>query len=416
MRFFDSLSYVQKFILVSVFFVIPMVVIIYFEISVQRQAVHVEELPITSDHYQKAAQVLLDTLSKQKVAMILCLLSMVTGLILGFTLVHSIKRSFNNLANAAGSLAKGELSTRIQAYPNDAAGLAAIAFNKMAEMFQALVGRLQKSGIQLGAASTEMEDAAKQQETIIIAQEATTKEIAVTAKDISTTAKELAKTMNDINTTAEQKTALATTGKTGLNQMEITMHQMVEASQNIAAKLGMLNERAINITSIITTISKVADQTNLLSLNAAIEAEKAGEHGRSFSVIAREIRRLADQTANATLDIEKQVTEMVSAVSISVMSVDKFHEEILQGVKQVAVVSEQLSKILEQVELQTQRFENINKTMQAQSLGAEQINDSINLLSETARHASDSIRQFHLSIQQLNDIAHEMQTGISKIT
>src|SRR5207302_1442110 len=85
---------------------------------------------------------------------------------------------------------------------------------------------------------------------------------------------------------------------------------------SITGKLAVLNEKTTNINSVVTTITKVADQTNLLSLNAAIEAEKAGEYGLGFAVVAMEIRRLADQTAVATYDIEKMVKEMQSAESL----------------------------------------------------------------------------------------------------
>lgn len=97
--------------------------------------------------------------------------------------------------------------------------------------------------------------------------------------------------------------------------MEATMQQMEGATRTIAYKLAVLHDRAADITTVITTITKVADQTNLLSLNAAIEAEKAGEYGRGFAVVAREIRRLADQVAVPTLDIERMVQEMTAAVS-----------------------------------------------------------------------------------------------------
>ena len=81
------------------------------------------------------------------------------------------------------------------------------------------------------------------------------------------------------------------------------MRQLAEATTSISAKLGIISEKANNINSIVTTITKVADQTNLLSLNAAIEAEKAREYGLGFAVVAREIRRLADQTASAALGV-----------------------------------------------------------------------------------------------------------------
>ena len=92
--------------------------------------------------------------------------------------------------------------------------------------------------------------------------------------------------------------------------MNRTIDEMAQATGSISARLAAISERAGSIGSVVTTIAKVADQTNLLSVNAAIEAEKAGEQGRGFLVVAREIRRLADQTAGATLDIETMVREM----------------------------------------------------------------------------------------------------------
>jgi methyl-accepting chemotaxis protein WspA len=103
--------------------------------------------------------------------------------------------------------------------------------------------------------------------------------------------------MNEVGSMSEEAAGSATTGQKGLESMEATMQQMGKASKAISDKLALINEKAANIGSVVTTITKVADQTNLLSLNAAIEAEKAGEHGLGFSVVAREIRRLADQTA-----------------------------------------------------------------------------------------------------------------------
>ena len=100
----------------------------------------------------------------------------------------------------------------------------------------------------------------------------------------------------------------------------------------------------------VTTINKVADQTNLLSLNAAIEAAKAGEFGQGFAVVAREIRRLADQTAIATLDIEQMVKEMQSSVSSGVMGMEKFAQEVQSAVREVNEISGQIAHIIEQVQ------------------------------------------------------------------
>src|SRR5437764_8962766 len=128
------------------------------------------------------------------------------------------------------------------------------------------------------------------------------------------------------------------------------MLQIMDASGSITSKLAVLNEKTANINSVVTTITKVADQTNLLSLNAAIEAEKAGEYGLGFAVVAMEIRRLADQTAVATYDIAKMVKEMQSAVAAGVMGMDKFSEEVGRGMQEIQQVGRQLSEIIQQVQ------------------------------------------------------------------
>lgn len=368
---------------------------------------------------EQMIQILDKRLAKYKqqlaVSIFLSLLSAMIGLSLGLYVMRQISKPLNNLVEAAKRLEEGDLSSRVQIANDNEVRQVGIAFNQMAEAFQEIIGRLQRTSSQLTTSTTEIASAARQQESSIVEQERTTRQIASTAHSISSTSKKFAKTLNDVSTNAEQTSSLAASGKQGLNQMEIIMQQMVDASQTIASKLAILNEKASNITSVVTTISKVADQTNLLSLNAAIEAEKAGEHGRTFSVIAREIRRLADQTANATLDIEKMVTEIVASVSAGVMSVDKFSEEINSGVSQVAIVGGQLTKIIEQVQQQTLSFEKANQGMQAQSVEAEQINEAINQLSVSAKQASDSVRQFHLAIDQLNQAAQDMQVSVSQI-
>ena len=129
----------------------------------------------------------------------------------------------------------------------------------------------------------------------------------------------------------------------------------------------MLSEKAGNISQVVTTITKVADQTNLLSLNAAIEAEKAGEYGRGFAVVATEIRRLADQTAVSTYDIEQIVKEIQSAVAAGVMGMDKFSEEVRRGMQDMQQVGGQLSQVIQQVQALAPRIESVNEGMQAQA-------------------------------------------------
>jgi methyl-accepting chemotaxis protein WspA len=222
------------------------------------------------------------------------------------------------------------------------------------------------------------------------------------------------KTMNEVNTVATQTAQLADSGRSGLARMDETMLHVMEAASSVNAKLVVLNEKAGNINQVVTTITKVADQTNLLSLNAAIEAEKAGEYGRGFAVVATEIRRLADQTAVATYDIEQMVKEMQAAVSAGVMGMDKFSEEVRRGSENVHEVSRHLGTIIQQVQALTPRFDIVVEGMGAQATGAQQISEGLAQLSDSARQTAESLRHSSVAIEQLNEASAQLQNGVSR--
>lgn len=369
-----------------------------------------------SDRVENLFQIRLSDIKRQQTIILsIVSISLLFALGMGYVIVSEMNRFFRNVHKAVINFSKGDLETRIPVSYDRSFEKIRVIGNELGDRIEALIGQLQKAGVQLTITTTEIAAAAKHQEGTVCQQEATVKQILITAGEISSTAKEFAKTMNDVSSSSERTSELASSGKQGLAQMENTIRLMVDASRNIASKLAVLNEKAGTITGVITTITKIADQTNMLSLNASIEAEKAGEHGKSFAVIAREIRRLADKTANSTLDIEKMVSEMISAVTEGVVSVDKFSEEIRTGVYQVSKVSEQLSSIISQVQQQTINFEYVNRGMQTQSVGAEQINESIMELSDAAQQTTISIRQFHTAIEQLTAASKEMQACVARM-
>ncbi|HLG56339.1 MAG TPA: methyl-accepting chemotaxis protein [Vicinamibacterales bacterium] len=314
----------------------------------------------------------------------------------------------------AQRIASGDLAVTVQ--PRSEHDVMGNALANMVEQLSSLVGEVQRSGIQVNASVNEIAATARQQQATATEIAATTTEIGATSREISATSKALVKTMSEVSTVAEQSAALAGSGQAGLTHMEETMRQVMDAAGSINAKLAVLNQKAGNITQVVTTITKVADQTNLLSLNAAIEAEKAGEYGRGFAVVATEIRRLADQTAVATYDIEQMVKEIQSAVSAGVMGMDKFSEEVRRGIQDVQQVSHQLTQIIHQVQTLAPRFEAVNEGMQAQATGAEQISHGLSQLTEAAQQTVESLHQSNAAIDGLNQAATQMRNGVSRFT
>ena len=329
------------------------------------------ELALNRASADEAAQRIRETVARAQTGMLVSLLvGLVLALAAGYLLIQAINRPLAGLVLSMELLCRGDFSQKIGLTQDGefrilAEGLNLVtdalqemakkaeqvsegnlaidvkrlserdvmgnALAEMVEKLSSLIRRVQKSGLQINTSATEI--AATAQEQLSTANEvaATTSEIGATAREISTTSRELAQTIKEIADVAENTAALAGSGQTGLNRMKATMQQIIDASALINARLGALSEKAGNIGTVVTTITRVADQTNLLSLECLlIEAEKAGDYGRGFAVVAAEIRRLADQTALATGDIEQMVKEMQSAVAVTQLSwgMDKFSEEV----------------------------------------------------------------------------------------
>jgi methyl-accepting chemotaxis protein WspA len=322
------------------------------------------------------------------------------GITLGMSL--GISRGLRTMGGVAKQIALGNIGQHVGYQAKDEVGMLATAFNTMIENLSGLVHQVQKSGIQVTTSATHLAASGKQLESMMTQQVASTQEVVATAKEIAATSQELARTMDEVTGLSQDAATSAESGHTGLTRMEETMQTMESASRTIADKLTAIRERAVNITTVIATITKVADQTNLLSLNAAIEAEKAGEYGQGFAVVAQEIRRLADQTAVATLDIEHLVQEMTSAVSAGVTGMEDFAHEVHQGAEDVRTVGTQLGQIIDQVQALTPRFEVVSKGMQAQAEGAQQTADSLHTSTRATEQLNGAARGLHAEIARFN--------------
>ena len=332
----------------------------------------------------------------------------------GLLLMRAIMSPMQRIVDILETMRDGDLSKRLNLARKDEFNAVETGFNDMMTELTALVSQAQRSSVQVTTSVTEIAATSKQQQATATETAATTTEIGATSREIAATSKDLVRTMTEVSTAADQASVAAGSGQQGLARMEETMHSVMGAADLVNAKLAILNEKAGNINQVVVTIVKVADQTNLLSLNAAIEAEKAGEYGRGFAVVATEVRRLADQTAVATYDIEQMVREIQSAVSAGVMGMDKFSEEVRRGMFEVQQVGEQLSQIIHQVQALAPRVLMVNEGMQAQATGAEQINHALVQLGDASSQTVESLRQASFAIDELSQVAVGLRSGVSR--
>ncbi|MFI8647861.1 methyl-accepting chemotaxis protein [Pseudomonas iridis] len=356
-----------------------------------------------------------DAVAAAKVSMLISLLVAVLAAgACGLLLMRAIMAPMNRIVKILEIMRTGDLSGRLNLDRKDEFGAVETGFNDMMTELTALVSQAQRSSVQVTTSVTEIAATSKQQQATATETAATTTEIGATSREIAATSRDLVRTMTEVSTAADQASVAAGSGQQGLARMEDTMHSVMGAADLVNAKLAILNEKAGNINQVVVTIVKVADQTNLLSLNAAIEAEKAGEYGRGFAVVATEVRRLADQTAVATYDIEQMVREIQSAVSAGVMGMDKFSEEVRRGMSEVQQVGEQLSQIIHQVQALAPRVLMVNEGMQAQATGAEQINHALVQLGDASSQTVESLRQASFAIDELSQVAVGLRSGVSR--
>lgn len=370
-----------------------------------------DHLSMIEKEYQASQQRF--SLAKQTFIFIL-LVGVAASTILSILIIRSINSPLSMITTAMKNLAHGNISEKINYDRQDEFAILTNGFNQMSTYLSDLISEIERSGIQVTSSITEIAATIKQQETTVNEQAATSNEIAASTTEIAATAENLMETMAKVTDMAQNTAMAAAQSHSRLNNINTIMKKMEDSTQSIVTKLSILSEKARTIAGVTKTINKIADQTNLLSLNAAIEAEKAGEYGAGFSVVASEIRRLADLTAVATFDIEQMVSEVQSSVASGVMNIEKFADDVRRGFQEVQISSNQISQVIDQVQAIRPPIETVNEGIAAQSLGAKQISESIDQLNEAAQQTAESVTQTSQTIFHLNRAALILRDSVAK--
>ncbi|HEY3276610.1 MAG TPA: methyl-accepting chemotaxis protein [Syntrophorhabdaceae bacterium] len=346
---------------------------------------------------------------------------------------RGISRPLGRVAQIAGEVAGGNLQQARESLwaagqdghsLNSGNSSPSIGKNEVHQLFYAisamtlnldsLLQQVRKSGVQVTSSSAEIAASARELEATVAEQAASINEVSVTSAEISATAQDFASRMNNITRMAATAAELAGSSMDGLSQIRTSMKNLLDSTSQSSEKLGAISEKMGNIGQVITAITKVANQINLLSLNAAIEAEKAGEYGIGFSVVAREIRRLADQTAVAALEIESMITETQASVREGIGAVELYTEQTRDSTGNISHISGDLERVIAHTRELQPHLEAVNQGMHMQSDSAGQISEAMSQLNETARQTRDSLVEFKKVTEQLNEAVGGLQDEVSR--
>ena len=284
----------------------------------------------------------------------------------------------------------------------------------MARSLTKLISVLKLMGVDVAERAGRISDTSDTLDTIASEEAASTKNTASTGAKILAASEALNKTARGSAFEVSRTLDIASESGESIKLLKNNYDSLTAAAENVAGKLAVINGNVEKITGIVTAINDVSRQTNLLSLNASIEAEKAGEFGLGFAVVARQIRRLADKTSIASANIENIVRQMQSSVNSGVMEMDRFGAKMRQSSKIIIETADMLARTVSEIEAIGPQFEDIASGIGELSENARKISATMLELSDSSVRARDRISEFRAAVKSLDSVSVSVLEAVSR--
>ncbi|MFZ5900702.1 MAG: methyl-accepting chemotaxis protein [Bacillota bacterium] len=317
-----------------------------------------------------------------------------------FFLTNYAVSPVKHLISGANRIAEGDFTQEIRVKSQDELGRLAETLNRMREQLRELVKSIAGTAESLAAQSQELAAATEQVS-------ATVEEVSSTAEEVSSVSEQSAENALTAADKAEQVRTAARSGSGDVNNTITKINQIASVTQEVNAAVQKLGTISKQIGDIINVITGIADQTNLLALNAAIEAARAGEQGRGFAVVAEEVRKLAEQSANAAKEIAGLIAEIQRGVGQAVTAMEKSVTEVREGVQTADATGKSLQQIISAVEEAANLIRDIAE-------GAKQTNEGMQQLSGATEQITSAVQEVAASAGDLSKNAEKLSGAIAR--
>ncbi|HYF03358.1 MAG TPA: methyl-accepting chemotaxis protein [Patescibacteria group bacterium] len=325
-----------------------------------------------------------------------------------------LNRSVQNMLGEMEKFSNGDLTVHVQAERDDEIGLLFNGFNRSIENLRGMILQLAEAVSTSAAAATQISSSTEELSAGAQEQSAQTHEVAAAVEEMTSTILDNAKSASHAADIASTNQKTAVNGGEIVQQTIQMIRQVSEVVQDSAIKIEKLGVSSSEIGEIVSVIDDIADQTNLLALNAAIEAARAGEQGRGFAVVADEVRKLAERTTNATKQIATMIKGIQNDTKEAVTGMNKGSQEVSHGIKLADKADEVLKEI---VHSSKEVFDNVSQIAAAseeQSATSEQISRSVTSISSVTSQSAAGIEQIARSADELNRLTENIFTLISQ--
>jgi len=359
---------------------------------------------------------------KEGMAMWFAISCVVAGIVIGFvnyTLAkYVLIRKLESLATIAEAISNKDITHSCQLQSDDVIGKIANGVNRMAENLRQVITELADSSSQLSTAAQRMSDTTNETSQRVMTQQSQTESVAAAMNEMAATVNEVARNAGDAAAAAENADSESGKGRTVVSNSINAINSMAATVENSAGVIETLADESHAIETVLDVIKGIAEQTNLLALNAAIEAARAGEQGRGFAVVADEVRTLAGRTQESTKEIEDMITRLQTGTTEAVGAMGTARTQAQESVKQIENVASSLDAITSSVTSITQMNSQIAQAANEQNLVAEEINANINnishMTSETAEGTDSTLRDsahLHDLTCRLHDLVSQFKVS-----
>lgn len=304
---------------------------------------------------------------------------------------------------------EGDLTQRVDVNSEDEIGQLGSWFNAFVTKIHDVIAEVTGASTDVAAASTEIAASAEQIAAGMNEQSQQITTVSSAVEEMSASVVEVARKSADAANSANESGRIASEGGSVVEDTITGMRSINDAVSSSAASVQELGKRGEQIGEVITVINDIADQTNLLALNAAIEAARAGEHGRGFAVVADEVRKLADRTTKATEEIAGSIQAIQDETGIAVNKMNAGTEQVTTGVEKAEQAGDALKQIVASAQDVSTMVQSIAAAAEEQSAASEEVSRNIEQIASVTRQTTEGTNQAAAAATQLSQRAETLQ-------
>jgi methyl-accepting chemotaxis protein len=323
-------------------------------------------------------------------------------------------QSLRTMAAAAEQIAAGDLrSTITPQSPNDVLGN---AFARMVENLREQTRQLVEGANVLGAAASEIVASTTQLASSASESAAAVSETTTTVEEVRQTAQVASQKAKNVSDSAQKAAQISQSGRKSTEDVGAGMTRIRQQMDAIAASMGRLSEQSQTIGQIIATVEDLSAQSNLLAVNAAIEAAKAGEHGKGFGVVAQEVKSLAAQSRQATNEVRTILSDIQKATTTAVMATEQGSKAVEAGTRQTEVAGEAIQALAGSVTDAAQAATQIAASSQQQLVGVDQVALAMESIKQASAQNVAGAKQLETAARNINELGQRLKQMVARYT